>query len=313
MTRTALVTSSMVLLAAIGCGGRENGINPAPSMGTSGNAGGSGMVASGKPDIDAGGIADATSGDDAQADSGPISDSADVTFGHCSTPAIDGGMTIFTNCDGYYLPLVGDPTGCGLSPVIAVPGQLPMIPQPGTEVCAFLCHSPTECYVNAGANVGDASTWEVQCLPQGYPCPICASPDTPIETPEGERPIADIQVGDVVYSVDHDAIRPVPVLRSGRHRAEHHHVVRVMTADGRTLEISAPHPTADGRSFGDLRPGAVLDGHTIESVEVIPYAHEYTYDILPASDTGTYFAAGMQIGSTLMRSASETLGVQGAQ
>jgi hypothetical protein len=129
-----------------------------------------------------------------------------------------------------------------------------------------------------------------------------------VGTPEGERPIADIRVGDLVYSVDHDTIRPVAVERIGRHRAEHHHVVRVVTADGRTLAISAPHPTADGRSFADLHAGELLDGHVIESVDVIPYAHEYTYDILPVSDTGTYFAAGMQIGSTLVRSASGTLG-----
>jgi hypothetical protein len=152
--------------------------------------------------------------------------------------------------------------------------------------------------VYVGNRAGDADIWVVNC---STPCPICASPDTPISTPEGERPIADIQVGDLVYSVDHDAIRPVFVTRIGRHRAENHHVVRVVTADGRTLEISAPHPTADGRLFGDLRPGSLLDGHVLESVEVIPYAHEYTYDILPASDTGTYFAAGMQIGSTLAR------------
>jgi hypothetical protein len=54
--------------------------------------------------------------------------------------------------------------------------------------------------------------------------------------------------------------------------------------------------------------GALLDGQRIESVEVIPYEHEYTYDILSGSDTGTYFAAGMEIGSTLVRSAAGTLG-----
>ena len=71
----------------------------------------------------------------------------------------------------------------------------------------------------------------------------------------------------------------------------------------RTLEISAPHPTADGRVFGDLHAGDSLDGRAIESIEVIGYTHEFTYDILPGSDTGTYFAAGMQIGSTLYRGA----------
>ena len=34
-------------------------------------------------------------------------------------------------------------------------------------------------------------------------------------------------------------------------------------------------------------------------VETVPYRHEYTYDILPASDSGTYFAGGVLVGSTL--------------
>lgn len=32
---------------------------------------------------------------------------------------------------------------------------------------------------------------------------------------------------------------------------------------------------------------------------MIPYGHEHTYDILPDSDTGTYVAGGVLIGSTL--------------
>jgi hypothetical protein len=102
-----------------------------------------------------------------------------------------------------------------------------------------------------------------------------------------------------VYSVDENAVRAVPVVRVKQQLVKHHHVVRVTTSDGRTLEVSAGHPTADGRTFGDLRTHELLDGHAIESVEMIPYLHDATYDILPASDTGTYFAAGMQIGSTL--------------
>jgi hypothetical protein len=130
-------------------------------------------------------------------------------------------------------------------------------------------------------------------------CPVCASPDTPIATPQGERRIADVREGDLVYSVDHDAIRPVIVARAGRTPVFNHSVIQVTTADGRRLEVSAGHPTADGRQFGDLRPAARLDGQLIDRVEVIPYRYAETYDILPASDTGTYFAAGMLIGSTL--------------
>jgi hypothetical protein len=39
-----------------------------------------------------------------------------------------------------------------------------------------------------------------------------------------------------------------------------HHVVRVHASDGRVLELSPGHPTADGRTFADLRVGTHLDG-----------------------------------------------------
>ena len=78
-----------------------------------------------------------------------------------------------------------------------------------------------------------------------------------------------------------------------------HHVIRVQAADGRVLELSPGHPTADGRRSGALRPGTRLDGVAIEAVEVVPYRHSYTHDILPMSRSGTYFAAGMLIGTTL--------------
>lgn len=134
-------------------------------------------------------------------------------------------------------------------------------------------------------------------------CPVCASPDTPIATPDGDRPIADLRVGDLVYTVESDAIRPVPIVLVGRTPVANHQVVRVKLAGGRTLEMSAGHPTADGRTFGDLRPGTMLDGTIVESLEMVPYTHPFTYDILPASQSGNYFAAGKLIGSTLRPSA----------
>ena len=127
----------------------------------------------------------------------------------------------------------------------------------------------------------------------------CASPDTPIATPRGDRAIASLRVGDLVYSVNHDAIEAVPIARTERTLAEQHRVVRLTLASGAVLEISAGHPTADGRTFGDLRTGGLLDGQAIEQVEVVPYRHSHTYDVLPASDSGAYFAGGALIGSTL--------------
>jgi hypothetical protein len=128
---------------------------------------------------------------------------------------------------------------------------------------------------------------------------VCANPDTPIATPEGERRIADLSEGDLVYSVDHDIIAIVPIARATRTPVRGHSVMRIELATGSVLEISPGHPTADGRSFGALRAGDTLDGVEIVSARAVPYTHDATYDILPASDSGAYFAGGVLVGSTL--------------
>jgi hypothetical protein len=135
--------------------------------------------------------------------------------------------------------------------------------------------------------------------PVGCPACVCASPDTPIATPQGSRPIAALREGDLVYSVDHGKVVMVPILAAQRVEVDRHVVQRVALASGATLEISARHPTADGRTFADLRPGGTLDGVAIRDVTMVPYQFDFTYDILPASDTGAYFAGGVLIGSTM--------------
>jgi hypothetical protein len=135
--------------------------------------------------------------------------------------------------------------------------------------------------------------------PGGCTTCVCASPDTPIATPSGDRPIADLAAGDLVYSADHGAVLAVPILRTNRTPVRDHHVVRVTLANGAVLEISPRHPTADGRTFGDLHAGDVLDHVRVTSAELVPYAHPFTYDILPASETHTYYAGGALIGTTL--------------
>lgn len=168
-----------------------------------------------------------------------------------------------------------------------------VMPQAGTP-----CSTP-------GASCGPDCTLTITCTDGfwrwgGGMCPICAAPDTPIATPNGEQPIASLQVGDLVYSEEHDAIVVVPLIKVGRTSVAHHRVVRVTLESGRVLEISPGHPTADGRTFGDLLAGGKLDAeHLVRSAEVVPYTHDATFDILPASSTGTYYAAGALIGSTL--------------
>lgn len=111
--------------------------------------------------------------------------------------------------------------------------------------------------------------------------------------------IADLAAGDLVYTVRDQAVVVAPLLRVNRIPAQNHHVVRVTLDSGRVLEISPRHPTADGRTFADLRPGDRLDGARVLESTLIPYAHPFTHDILPDSDTGAYFAGGVLIGSTL--------------
>jgi hypothetical protein len=106
-------------------------------------------------------------------------------------------------------------------------------------------------------------------------------------------------VGDLVYSVDDLAIVAVPIVALHRQPAQGHAVPRIVLDDGRTLDVSAGHPTADGRTFGDLAPGDPLGERTVARVTYVAYRHPFTYDILPDSSSGTYFAAGALVGSTL--------------
>jgi hypothetical protein len=139
------------------------------------------------------------------------------------------------------------------------------------------------------------------CRNPGGFCDLCrcASPDTPVATPAGERPIAELRPGDLVYSQTGSAIVAVPILLTHREPVEQHEVVEVTLDTGRVLRVSAAHPTADGRSFAELAVGSALGDTGIRNVRRIPYVHRFTYEILPASETGTYFAAGVPIGSTL--------------
>jgi hypothetical protein len=135
--------------------------------------------------------------------------------------------------------------------------------------------------------------------PTGCQSCICASPDTLIATPDGERRIAELVEGDLVYSVEADAIVVVPILATHREPARGHAVPRLSLTNGAVLEISAGHPTADGRVLGDVQRGDRLGEIAVTNVVYVAYRHPYTYDILPASSTHAYFAEGALIGSSL--------------
>jgi hypothetical protein len=133
-------------------------------------------------------------------------------------------------------------------------------------------------------------------------CPVCLSDAVRIDTPSGAVPITELRAGALVWTRDASGARvAAPVLRLGSTpSAVGHRVVRLVLRDGRTVLASPRHPLADGRALGELEAGAFVDGARIESVELVPYAGESTWDLLPDGDTGIYWADGVPLGSTLL-------------
>lgn len=149
---------------------------------------------------------------------------------------------------------------------------------------------PYHCMVDALAN-------------QPRNCPICLASNVLINTPSGAVPVTQITKGMKVWSVDSNGKKvsssiieviktPVP---------ETHQVVHLIMADKREVWVSANHPLVNGLTVGSLKVGDVYDGSNVKVAELVQYWDDFTYDILPDSDTGEYWANGVFMGSTLLK------------
>jgi hypothetical protein len=138
--------------------------------------------------------------------------------------------------------------------------------------------------------------------PSGQPpCPICLARGTRIATPSGDVAVEDLKVGDVVWTLDAAGARvAAPLLEIGSTPVPAtHRVVQLRLSDGRAVDVSPRHPTADGRNVGDLAAGDGYDGALVVSAELTPYAGGATFDVLPTGATGMYWANGVLLGSTI--------------
>jgi len=137
--------------------------------------------------------------------------------------------------------------------------------------------------------------------PANTACPICLQAGTLIDTPDGRVPIAALRPGMRVWTADEAGLRiEAIVLRTSRRAVGSPSLlVRVTLADGRNIVASAAHPTADGSHLGALLPGGILDGSGVTSVQIVPASGGVTYDLLPSGPTGSYWADGVLVGSTL--------------
>jgi hypothetical protein len=129
----------------------------------------------------------------------------------------------------------------------------------------------------------------------------CLSFAALISTPHGDVPVTDLKPGIPVYTLDRSGNRITEPLGlvSKASVSRHHRVCRLVMDDGRELLVSGGHPTASGLEVERLNPGEKFDGAEIRSVEKVPYVAGFTYDLLPAGDTGCYWANGILLGSTL--------------
>ena len=132
-------------------------------------------------------------------------------------------------------------------------------------------------------------------------CPICLAASTMIGTPTGPVRVIDVTPGMLVWTTTADGQRvAVPVIETGSVAVPAGHMmVHLVLADGRELLASPGHRASDGRQLGTLAAGDGLDGSEIKFWELVPYAGERTYDILPAGATGHYWANGIELSSTL--------------
>jgi hypothetical protein len=132
-------------------------------------------------------------------------------------------------------------------------------------------------------------------------CPICLTRGTLIDTPSGAIPVEQLQPRMIIWTQDSSGERKAAAIlkTSSTPVPPSFQVVKITLTDGRTVTASAGHPSADLRALGDYQTGNFLDGSQVASVGHLVYLGGATYDVLPAGETGVYWANGVQLLSTL--------------
>lgn len=130
---------------------------------------------------------------------------------------------------------------------------------------------------------------------------VCLSSATDILTSDGEVNVKAVTVGMKVWSVNKQGQRILaPVIKIGSVIVPtNHQMIQLTLSSGRSLTVSPGHPAINGIPIAELRVGEAYDNAIVTSVTYGSYADTRTYDILPAGDTGFYFANGILVGSTL--------------
>lgn len=129
----------------------------------------------------------------------------------------------------------------------------------------------------------------------------CLSFSTKIATPFGNINVREIRVGQLIWTVSAGGEKVMASVEKISKIAvpKTHQVCHLVLEDGRELLVSLLHPTVLDGSLADLKVGQEYDGSVIAKLDLVPYNNGHTYDLLPAGDTGFYWANGILMGSTL--------------
>ncbi len=136
------------------------------------------------------------------------------------------------------------------------------------------------------------------------PCPICLSGNTYIDTPDGKFYVKDLKKGMAIWTKDSSGSKQAAIiLRTSKVAVpKDFQMVYIALDDGRQLFTSPGHPLADGRILGSIKEGDIVDNSKVVIAKRIPYDGAFTYDVLPSGATGSYWANGIPVGSTLAAS-----------
>lgn len=130
----------------------------------------------------------------------------------------------------------------------------------------------------------------------------CLHPSTLISTPYGEKKVKSIKVNDKIWTIDKYGAKIEGKIESVNksRTSPTHYLIHLVLSDGREVTVSPLHPLSDyANEFRNLKKNEIYDGAIIVSVNHNYYPNQYTHDILPSGDTGSYWANGILMGSTL--------------
>lgn len=129
----------------------------------------------------------------------------------------------------------------------------------------------------------------------------CLASSTNISTSLGKVNIKQLKIGMLVWTVDKNGQREIqPIIKlNSVYVGDNYKISHLKMVDGRNLLVSSTHPISKNHLVSDLSTGDSYDGSVVQSNSLISYDDKYTYDLLPAGETGFYFANGILMGSTL--------------